>query len=328
VYNHATVETLQSTEACVDAILARVGRRVLLATPLGIGKPNHLLNALYRRAKADQRIELVIHTALTLVKPSGKSDLEQRFLGPMVERVFAGYPELEHELDRRAGKLPSNVRVIEFYFPAGTYMGNAAAQRDYASTNYTHVARDLYARGVNVLMQQVCAGVVDGRPKLSLSSNADVSLDLLTKLRADQAQGRAVAIAAQLNDQLPFMHGDAAVDPQLFDYVVDDPSQHFPLFGPPKLSVSDADHMIGLYGSTLVKDGGELQIGIGSLGDAVAHSLLLRHRDNALYRDVLHTLGVDSRFGGLVAALGDTGRFEKGLFAATEMLVDGFMHLF
>ena len=52
------METLATPEACVDAVLARVGRRMRVATPLGIGKPNHLLNALYRRAKADRAIEL------------------------------------------------------------------------------------------------------------------------------------------------------------------------------------------------------------------------------------------------------------------------------
>src|SRR5262249_49758261 len=157
----------------------------------------------------------------------GKSLLEQRFLGPLVERVFAGYPELEYERDRCRGKLPDNVRVIEFYFPAGKYLRNENAQRDYVSSNYTHVARDLHARGVNVLLQQVCAGVVEGRPKLSLSSNPDLSLDLVAKLRADEKQGKAVAVCAQLNDQLPFMLGDAVIEPSAFDFVVDDAQGSF-----------------------------------------------------------------------------------------------------
>ncbi|KAF0169228.1 MAG: hypothetical protein FD160_3968, partial [Caulobacteraceae bacterium] len=267
------MEPMANVDACVDAVLAEVGKDLRLATPLGIGKPNHLLNAFYRRARADRSITLTLYTALTLERPKGKSDLERRFLGPLVERVFGDYPDLDYELDRVAGHLPDNVRVIEFYFPAGKFLGNATVQRDHMNTNYTHVARDLAARGVNVAAQAVCAGVVDGRPRLSLSSNPDVTLDLMRVLAARRKAGERNAVVAQINDRLPFMHGDAIVAPDAFDWVVDDPTQSYTLFGPPKASVGDADAMIGLYASTLIKDGGELQVGIGALGDAIAYAL-------------------------------------------------------
>src|SRR5207245_9532863 len=113
------MQRLQDVEACVDAVLARVGKRIRLATPLGIGKPNHLINAFYRRAKADPSIDLHIMTALTLQKPRGQSELEQRFLGPFADRVWGDHPDLDYETDRVAAALPPNVRVIEFYFYAG-----------------------------------------------------------------------------------------------------------------------------------------------------------------------------------------------------------------
>ncbi|HEY2733233.1 MAG TPA: acetyl-CoA hydrolase/transferase C-terminal domain-containing protein [Polyangiales bacterium] len=322
------MQTLQTTEACVDVLLASVGKRILLATPLGIGKPNHLLNALYRRAKADRSIELVIHTALTMTRPRAKSELEQRFLGPIVERVFGNYPDLEYELDRLRAELPPNVRVIEFYFQAGKHAHTASAQRDYISSNYTHVARDLFGRGVNVLAQQICAGVVDGCPRLSLSCNPDLSIDMARGLLARRKAGEAVALVGQLNDRLPFMFGDAVVAPEFFDYVVDDESEHYDLFAPPKTPVDDADFMIGLYASALVRDGGELQIGIGALGDALVYGLKLRHEDNAHYVDALARLGMSERFATELTSIGSNARFERGLFAATEMLVDGFMPLF
>jgi acyl-CoA hydrolase len=322
------MKTLKTPEECVESVLRTVGSRILLATPLGIGKPNHLLNAFYRRAKADRSIELIIHTALTLSRPSGKSELEQRLLAPLVERVFGNYPDLEYELDRVRRELPPNVRVIEFYFQAGKQLHTPSAQCDYISSNYTHVARDLLDRGVNVLAQQVCAGIVDRRPRLSLSCNPDLSLDMARGLRAQQNRGTPVALVAQINEQLPFMYGDAVVEPESFDYVVDNPEQSYTLFGPPKGLVSDADYMIGMYGSTLIRDGGELQIGIGALGDGLVYGLLLRHRDNARYCDVLGSLGIRDRCRMEVERLGGTAPFERGLFAATEMLVDGFMHLF
>ncbi|HKP56472.1 MAG TPA: acetyl-CoA hydrolase/transferase C-terminal domain-containing protein [Polyangiales bacterium] len=323
------MRTLPNAELCADEILSRIGKRVSIATPLGIGKPNHLLNALYRRAKRDRSIELSIHTGLTLQKPRAKNELEQRMLGPLVERVFGDYPDLEYELDRAAQRLPENVRVIEFYVTAGKFLHNPVAQQDYIASNYTHVARDLLARGVNVVVQQVCAGVVRGRPRLSLSCNPDLSVDLLHGLRARAKHGGAPFVtAAQINDKLPFMYGDAEVDPEVFDFVVDDPAGSFTLFAPPKQAVDPTEAIIGLYASTLVRDGGELQVGIGALGDAVTYALELRQEDNARYQQVLRQLGVFERFGGLIESTGDTEPFERGLFAASEMLVDGFMHLF
>ena len=308
----------------MDAVLARTGNRVRLATPLGIGKPNHLLNAFYRRAKADPSIDLQIFTALTLSRPQPKGDLEQRFFGPFADRVWAGYPEIEYELDRLAGRLPPNVRVFEFYLNAGRYLGNAAAQRDYISTNYTFAARDIVERGINVVAHQICRGAQDGRPVLSLSCNPDVSLDLLRALRKE---GRPCMLVGQINPNLPFMLGEAVLGEDAFELVVDDPAQYPPLFCTPKTEVSDAEFLIGLYASTLVRDGGELQIGIGSLGDALVYALKLRHEQNEVYLDVLERLGIRARFGAVIDRVGGTGPFKEGLFAATEMLVDGFMHL-
>jgi acyl-CoA hydrolase len=318
------MQELDHVEACVDAVLARIGPRIRLATPLGIGKPNHFLNALYRRAQRDKSIDLHIFTALSLVRPTAKSELERRFLEPFADRVFGDYPDLAYERDRERGSLPDNVCVIEFYFFAGKLLGNAAAQRDYISTNYTFVARDLIDRGVNVLAQQVARGSASGREMFSMSCNPDVTPDLMRGLRA---RGREFVSVMQVNAQLPFMYGDALLAPDQIDFVVDDPAQYCRLFATPKTAVNDADYMIGLYASTLIKDGGELQIGIGSLGDALVYALKLRHEHNALYLRVLDELGITRRFGDVVERIGETGRFEHGLFAATEMLVDGFMHL-
>jgi acyl-CoA hydrolase len=318
------MELHSDVERCVDAILAKVGKRLRVATPLAIGKPNHLLNAIYRRAKADPSIDLHIFTALTLQRPVGKSDLEKRFLGPLVERLWGDYPDLDYELDRVAGSLPDNIRVFEFYFYAGKFIGNSSAQRDYISTNYTHVARDLLARDINVLAQQVSRGSVDGKPALSLSSNADVSPDLVSGL---QKAGRPFVMVGQVNAQLPFMYGDALQTEQDFDFLLDDPRLYHRPFATPKTAISDAEYMIGLYASTLVRDGGSLQIGIGSIGDALVYALLLRHQQNAVYLDALARLRILERFGDVIAQVGGTEPFVQGLFAPTEMLVDGFMHL-
>ncbi|HEX7665843.1 MAG TPA: hypothetical protein VF407_15055, partial [Polyangiaceae bacterium] len=130
-------------EAVVDRILERGAEVVHVAAPLGLGKPNRLLNALYARFVADPSKKLVLATALSLNPPKGKSDLEKRFLGPFSERQFgASYPRLDYADAAAAGTLPPNVTIQEFYFASGAMLGAERAQRDYVSINYTMVARD------------------------------------------------------------------------------------------------------------------------------------------------------------------------------------------
>src|SRR5215467_1942011 len=96
----------EDPDRLADAIIDRAGKNIELALPLGLGKANHVANALFKRAAADSSINLRIFTALTLEKPRGKGDLERRFLQPVVDRVFAGYPELAYALALHAGTLP------------------------------------------------------------------------------------------------------------------------------------------------------------------------------------------------------------------------------
>src|SRR5437762_14005695 len=142
-------------EACVEETLSRLGLHINLGTPLGLGKANHLVNEFFRRASEDSSIKLHIYTALTLARPHWKSDLERRFLEPLAERLFDGYPELSYLEPLKRGKLPDNIRVTEFYFRPGSFLNSPLAQQSYISSNYTHVVSDLLAAGVNVLAQLV-----------------------------------------------------------------------------------------------------------------------------------------------------------------------------
>lgn len=308
----------------VDALLARVGKRLVVGAPLGLGKGNLVLNELYRRALADASIELTINTALTLETPRAGSDLEARFLEPLVARLFAGYPELEYAQARRRGDLPANVRIHEFFLTPGKFLGVASAQQDYISSNYTHAARDMLARGVNVIVQMISPGTGAYADRFSLSCNPDVTLDLVPAMRA---LGAPCAVVGEINSQLPFMCGDAVVEGSFFDMLCAVPGGGYTLFGTPKTAVSTADHAIGLYASALIHDGGTLQVGIGSMGDAVVNAMLLRHTDNARWQAVLGQR-LDAPTRKLIDSIGGMAPFEHGLYGATEMLVDGFLHLF
>ena len=109
------MKRFESMEAAADTIVEQTGGNIVLGMPLGIGKPNPLANALYRRAVRDPRITLIINTALSLGRPSAGSGLEKRFLEPFVERVFGDYEELEYLYAMRQGLLPDNIEVHEFF---------------------------------------------------------------------------------------------------------------------------------------------------------------------------------------------------------------------
>jgi hypothetical protein len=172
-------------------------------------------------------------TALTLARPRATSELERRFVEPLAERLFGGYPELAYVDALRRGVLPDNIRVTEFYFQPGSFLESPLAQQQYVSSNYTHVVRDIVDAGVNVLAQLVARTDEDGDTLLSLSCNSDLTLDLAPRMREAERAGDHIALLAEVNRNLPFMYGDAAVRPDYFDALVDEPKYDFPLFGPP-----------------------------------------------------------------------------------------------
>ena len=309
----------ESLEAAVDAVLAVTGGNIACGTPLGLGKPATLLNALYGRVKANPVLRLDILTALSLDIPRPKGGLEGRFLEPFVRRVFEGVPRLDYLRDLAAGRMPPNVGLYEFYFRPGSMLAFPAAQQNYLSSNYTHAGRDMVARGANV----VAAMIAERDGRYSLSCNPDLTADVAQGMRAS---GRPCIVVGVVNRKLPFMLGDAVVPESFFDVIVDSPEHEHALFGVPNPSLDTADHAIGLYASSLVKDGGTLQLGIGSIGDGVAHWLRERHVNPDTYREMALALGID-RYEALVAAEGGFGPFAEGLFASSEMFTWGMMCL-
>ena len=307
-------------EAIAEDIIRDVGTKLVVGLPLGLGKANHVINALYARAVADRTINLTFFSALTLEKPRPSSLLERRFISPVIDRLFGGYPDLTYATALHRGELPPNISVIEFFFLAGKWLQVPYAQQHYISANYTHAADYLLTRGLNVVTQLVAKRVVDGVPRYSLSCNTDTTLDIL---RA-RSEGRAsFRLIGQVNSELPFMPGPGDLGADEFSAVLDSPETDFPLFAPPAEPVSDSRYAIGLHAAGLVPDGGTLQIGIGQVGDALAQGLIVRHRDNAQFQAIMKRLAPAAGQGSPLEA----GRFEKGLYGVSEMLIEAFLGL-
>lgn len=319
-------ETFNDVTECVDAAIRRVGRRIVLALPLGIGKPVAIADEFWRRALREPDLDLTIITALTLARPTARSELERRFLEPLVERVFGDYAEPHYLQALRSGSLPPNARVIEFFVEPGSALASPARQQQFLCANYTEVARELERRGVNVIAQLVATRRVAGETQYSLGSNPDVTVDLLPMVDAARAAGRPIACIAQPHAEMPFMLGHAVVPAQTFDFVLEDRRCEQRLFCPPNPALGNVDHAIGLHVSALIADGGTLQIGIGELGDAICYALLLRQQQNAAWRQALRDVGTE-RAGALIDSIGGREPLREGLFAATEMFVDQMLDL-
>jgi acyl-CoA hydrolase len=317
-------ELLTDVESCVARIFAHAQGTLRLATPLGLGKPNVLLNALYRRVESEPSLRLDIYTALSLARPQPKNDLERRFLAPFLQRHFGeNYPDLAWVAAQHANALPANIRVHEFYLQSGAMLGVEQAQRDYTSLNYTHVARDLVEIGINLVVQLIAVREDEQGARYSLACNPDVTLDLADRIEAAK-QPRPFVVGV-VHPDLPFIGNEAEIREDFFDVVLRDPACAQTLFALPREPVDTAEYALGLHASTLVRDGGTLQIGIGALSDALVHALLLRQSHNADYHAALAAIGGADH--ALVPRIGGLEPFATGLYGASEMVMDGFMHL-
>ncbi len=313
----------------VDDVINYVGKEINFAMTLGLGKPVLFINELYRRAKEDPSIKLNIITALSLEFPKGNSELEQRLVGPLVDRIFGGSPVFDYMEDVRNGTLPANVQMFEFYSKAGSIMHRPMSQRNHLPSHYTHVARDaFFSNNVNVFGQLISCKEINGKKVYSMGCNTDICVGAVNLLQWGKTQGKKMVIIGEVNERLPFMYGDAIYQAEDYDVLLEGPQYNYRLFAPPKDAVTNKDHMIGLNVSTLIKDGGTLQVGIGALGDAIVAGLDMRHSHNELYNEVINKAELTDRYSDLINLVGGTGTFEKGLYGSSEMFVDAFMQLY
>ena len=86
-----------------------------------------------------------------------------------------------------------------------------------------------------------------------------------------QAIKSAKTVIAQVNDKMPFTYGDAVIDVTEIDAFVEY-SQPLPAL--PEAAIGEVERMIGKHCASVIEDGACLQLGIGSIPDAVCHELV------------------------------------------------------
>ena len=180
-----------SVDALAGEIIDRLAGNVVLGLPLGLGKPVALVDALYERALSDSSVQLTVLTALTLERPKvGGSGLRARFIGPILDRSFAGYQSPRYAVDQARDALPSNVQVIEFYVAPGSRLRSGQSQQSHASVNYTHAARMVRSR------RSECGGAARSRDRSGVEPELQSRCDPRSSRRRSAASGRSTAFGA------------------------------------------------------------------------------------------------------------------------------------
>lgn len=124
----------------------------------------------------------------------------------------------------------------------------------------------------------------------------------------------ARSVVAELNPRMPRTHGDTLVHVDEIHYAVE---VDYPLPEHPALPPSDMERAIGRHVAGLVEDGATLQMGIGSIPDAVL-AALDGHRDLGIHSEMFSDGVIDLVERGVVS--GRAKRTHPGKIVASFLL--------
>ena len=226
------------------AIIEQVGKTIVLALPLGLGKANHVANALFARAAADPSIKLRIFTALTLEAPRAKSELERRFLEPIAERLFGGYPELAYAAALHAGAAAAQRRGRRVLLPGRP----VARRRPTPSRTTSPRTTPMRSATCSTAASMWWRSWWRTAPTTAHALQPELQYRPHARPAGARRGGRAdFLLVGQVNSELPFMPATPTIGDDEFDLVLDSPATDFPLFAPPREPVDLAEYAAGLH---------------------------------------------------------------------------------
>lgn len=245
------VSKFRDVEVLVDEIISRRGRALSVALPIGIGKAVFVVNELMRCAMLGELERLTFFTVLSFGVLAPDEDLARRLMELIQRRFYEDALDLAYVCFREMGELLEHVQVHEFYYFFGSLLGNACAQQQYTSVNFTHAIEVLLDLEIDVIAQMV-APVSENL--WDLGGNTDLTFSLFETVCVEGKMFPLVVV--QVNERLLRMSGEAFVDEIIVDLVLENLRYHHELLGSPSLSSGDAEYAFGLCASSLIRDGG------------------------------------------------------------------------
>lgn len=182
--------------------------------------------------------------------------------------TMRSYPFLEDP------KYGNNIKINSLFFSGPM----RAAQSVLNTVSYvpTHLRKTAIA---------ICAG---GDPDLFVGTctppNKDGKISLgLSNIYDREVLRRAKTVIMEVNPRMPFTYGDAIIDESEVDYFV---PVDFPMVQDKTAPINEKDRTIGSYISEFIKDGDNLQIGIGSIPNSVVQFLETK-KDLGIHTELL-----------------------------------------
>lgn len=139
------------------------------------------------------------------------------------------------------------------------------------------------------------------------------------------AVSSAKIIVAQINSQMPFVHGDGIIHINDIDAAIE---VDFPLFEHKPKKSTQIEQQIGRHIASLVEDGATLQMGIGGIPDA-ALKFLTSHKNLGVHTEMCSDGVVDLVEKGVInnsQKVTDTGKLVAGFAFGTRKIYDFIDH--
>ena len=178
-------------------------------------------------------------------------------------------------------------------------VGSGAA---HYNPNYFHQVPRLFTEFMDIAVAMICVSRVDRHGYMSLGTNVD------TNKAAIEAAG---IVLAEVNEQMPRVHGDSWVHVSELDAIVEHDA---PLPELPVAPERPEDEAIGQLIAEITPDGATIQLGIGGVPNALAR-VLTGHRNLGIHTEMFVDAMVDLIESGVVDGSRKTFHRGKALYA-------------
>ena len=168
----------------------------------------------------------------------------------------------------------NNIRINSVFFSGPTRNAyNVLKTVSYAPTHLRKTAITICAQGDPDIFVGTCTPPnKEGKISLGLSDIYD-----------REVMKRAKIVVMEVNPNMPFTYGDTVIDEKDVDYFV---PVDFPMVMDKTAPINEKDKTIGGYISEFIKDGDNLQIGIGSIPNSVVQFLETK-KDLGIHTELL-----------------------------------------